>query len=74
MATIIKHKSGKTWKCETMEDWNNFHNDPLYDECDENFDSTFTFDGMSWSEYYKTIIEPEQLKNDPFDSFVFEDD
>jgi hypothetical protein len=73
MVTTIRHKSGKTWKCETKEDWFAFHNDPLYSEYDDD-DDDFTFDGMSWSEYFKTVVLPEQMKHSKPMQGVFEDD
>lgn len=71
MKTTIRHTSGKTWICETVEDWHNFHNDPLYDEDN---DKDFTFDGMTWRDYYKTVVEPIQMANAPELEGEFEDE
>ena len=57
MKITIVHKGGKTWEVNTLEDMDAFYNDPLYNESDE---SEFTFNGMSWKDFYKTVILPLQ--------------
>ena len=68
MKITIVHKSGKTWEVNTLKDMDAFYNDPLYNESDE---SEFTFNGMSWKDYYKTVILPLEAARfkDRFDGF-----
>ena len=65
----IEHKSGKTWEIETEEDMDNFYRDPLYDDDT----SDFTFNGMPWDVFFKSVVLPLQTEGRDFQFDGFEE-